>query len=171
MLSLRLSLIPKVRLTLGELDELAEDLSEDEVPEQRAHQGHRHAEDAQQDVRDGQVEEEDVGDGAHATVLDQGEHHQQIAHDGAEQDGRVAGHHPDGHVGTDPRPARTRLHGSHLQLRLQVHLHVHLEAHVHLQAGVIEQIVAEDRGGVVAEPQDGIRADQRSQCQEHPAQD
>lgn len=94
------------RLTLRELDELAEKLAKDEVAQQRAHQGHRHAEHAQQHVRYGQIEQEQIGYGAHATVLHQGRDDQQIAQHGAQQDHAVAGNQPDGHLcGTAAAPA------------------------------------------------------------------
>lgn len=95
-------------LTLCERYELAEELAEDEVAQQGAHQGDGHAEHAQEDVRDGQVEQKDVGDGAHAAILDEGQHHQQVAHDGAEQNDAVAGYHPDGHIGADAGHAAVR---------------------------------------------------------------
>lgn len=92
-------------LTLCERNELAEELAKDEVAQQSPHQRDGHAEHAQQNVRDGQVEQEDIGDGAHATILNEGQHHQQVAHDGAEEYDAVAGYHPDGHISTDTRHA------------------------------------------------------------------
>lgn len=85
-------------LTLRELYELAEKLAKDEVAQQRAHQGNRHAEHAQQHVRYGQIEQEEIGYGAHATILDEGRDDQQIAKHSAEQDHTVAGYQPDGHL-------------------------------------------------------------------------
>lgn len=87
------------RLTLRELDELAEKLAKDEIAQQSSHQGNGHAEHAQQHVRDGQVEQEKIGDGAHATILHQCGDDQQIAEHGTEQDHAVAGYQPDGHLG------------------------------------------------------------------------
>jgi len=142
-------------LTLCKLDELAEQLAEDEVPQQGSDQGHRHAEHAEQDVRDGQVEQKNVGNGAHATVLDQGEHHQQVPNHGAQQDGRVAGHHPDGHIGTDPHHAPVRRWPDGLRGRQRAGAggaQVEIQAEVQFQAAVVEEIAG---GPAYGHPGDG----------------
>lgn len=83
---------------MRELKELAQELPEDKVTQQGAHQGHWHAEHAQQHVRDGQIEEENIGDGAHPTILNQSGYNQEVAQDGEEQDESVAGDQPNGHA-------------------------------------------------------------------------
>ena len=65
--------------TLEERDHLAEDGSEDEVSQQGADQGERHAENAQRQVGDGQVEQEQVGDGAHRRILHQRQDDQHVS--------------------------------------------------------------------------------------------
>lgn len=57
--------------TLQEGYQLAHNIPEDKVPQNTPHQSERHTEHSEQKVRDGQIEQKDVGDGAHALVLDQ----------------------------------------------------------------------------------------------------
>lgn len=53
------------------------------------HKGGRHAEDAHQQVTDGQVENEYVGDSAHVPVLEHDETDQGVAHHAEEEDEHV----------------------------------------------------------------------------------
>ncbi len=68
-------------LTLKEGDESAEDIAKDEISEQLADERERHAENAQQEVGNGQVEQKHVGDGPHPSVLQDGQDHQDVARD------------------------------------------------------------------------------------------
>lgn len=82
-------------LTLQVGQTLAHELPEDEVPEQRPDEREGHAEHAKEEVRHGQVQQEHVGDGAHALVVAERQDHQAVADDGQEEDGRVQRHlHP-----------------------------------------------------------------------------
>lgn len=63
------------------------------------HQGGGHAEDAHQQVADGQVEEEHVGDRAHLAVLHHDEAHQHIANHTHEEDEGVGQDEHEGHRG------------------------------------------------------------------------
>lgn len=53
------------------------------------HQSCRDAEDAHQQVTDGQVEDEEVGDCAHATVFQYDETHQDVSHHTQQEDEEV----------------------------------------------------------------------------------
>ena len=53
------------------------------------HQRGGNAEDSYQQVADGQVEDEEVGDGAHATVPQHDEAHQDISHHAQQEDEEV----------------------------------------------------------------------------------
>lgn len=66
-------------------------LTSDEVVHERS----GHAEDAHQQVADGQVEDEHVGDGAHVPVLEHDEADQGVAHHAEEEDEHV-GHNEHG---------------------------------------------------------------------------
>lgn len=70
-------------------------LTRDEV----VHKGGGHAEDAHQQVADGQVEDEHVGDGAHAPVLEHDEADQGVAHHAEEEDEHVGHNEHGGHWG------------------------------------------------------------------------
>lgn len=71
--------------------EFAHEFTKHKVAEEGADEGEGHAEDAEQQVRHGQVEQEDVGDGAHALVLHQRQDHQRVAHHGQQEDEAVQG--------------------------------------------------------------------------------
>lgn len=66
-------------------------LTSDEV----VHEGGGHAENAHQQVADGQVEDKHVGDGAHVPVLEHNEADQGVAHHAEEEDEHV-GHNEHG---------------------------------------------------------------------------
>ena len=58
-----------LEITLKERDQLAKDFAKDEISQQLAYECEWHAEYAQQQVGDGQIEQKHVGDGPHPRVL------------------------------------------------------------------------------------------------------
>ena len=65
--------------TLKEGDEPAKDVAEDEISEQLTDESERHAENAQQEIGNGQIEQKHVGDGPHPAVLQDSQDHQDVA--------------------------------------------------------------------------------------------
>jgi len=90
------ALWPIVRIavdrTLHVADEYAHGLAEDEVLQQCRDEGERHTEDGQQQVADGEVQQEQVGDGPHAAVVRQCRDHQRVAGDRQHEDDRIQEH-------------------------------------------------------------------------------
>ena len=75
--------------TLQEGDDLAHEVAEDEVLQDWPHEREGHAEDAAEQVGDAEVQQVDVGDGAHLGVLDQRHEDEHVAEDAEEEDQRV----------------------------------------------------------------------------------
>lgn len=75
--------------TLQVGDELAHNVTEDKVAQDGTDEGEGHAEHAEQQVGDGQVQQEQVGDGPHTLVDYQGQYDQAVAEDGQQKDGGV----------------------------------------------------------------------------------
>lgn len=75
--------------TLHVADEDAHGLAEDEVLQQCRDERERHAEHGEQEVADGQVQQEQVGDGAHAAVVRQRCDHERVAGDRQHEDDGV----------------------------------------------------------------------------------
>ena len=76
-------------LTLQEGNDLAHEVSEYEVLQDGADERERHAEHAAEQVGDAEVEQVDVGDGAHLGVLDQCDDDEHVSEHAQEQDERV----------------------------------------------------------------------------------
>lgn len=69
--------------------QLAHCATKHKVAQQLTDQRERHAEHAEKDVRDGQVEQKQIGDGAHPSILHQRQDDECVAGDGQQQDCRV----------------------------------------------------------------------------------
>lgn len=76
-------------LTLKEGDESAEDIAKDEISEQLADERERHAENAQQEIGNGQIEQKHVGDGPHPGVLQDSQDHQDVARDAKQENDAI----------------------------------------------------------------------------------
>jgi len=74
---------------LKEGDQPAKDIAKDEISEQLADERERHAENAQQEVGNGQIEQKHVGDGPHPGVLQDGQDHQDVARDAQQENDAV----------------------------------------------------------------------------------
>ena len=74
---------------MQEGDDLAHEAAEDEVLQYRPDKGKGHAEHATEQVGDAEVQQVDVGDGAHLGVSDERHYHQNVTEHAEEQDQRV----------------------------------------------------------------------------------
>jgi len=106
-------------LTLRVGDEFAHELAKHKVAEESADEGEWHAEDAEQQVGHCQVEQKDVGDGAHALVLHQSQDHERVAHHGQQEDEAVQGDMHAAGVPPGGRPTRWRHRSRHTQVALE----------------------------------------------------
>lgn len=75
--------------TLKEGDEPAKDVAEDEISEQLTDESERHAENAQQEIGNGQIEQKHVGDGPHPGVLQDSQDHQDVARDAKQENDAI----------------------------------------------------------------------------------
>ena len=67
----------------------ADDVAEDECLHHHGHECEGHAEDGQQQVADGQVEQVHVGDGSHLFVPHKCQDHQTVSRNRQEEDNRI----------------------------------------------------------------------------------
>lgn len=82
------TILPPIR-TLQEGQYFAHELAKHKVTLQGADQGEGHAEDAEEQIGDGQIEQKNVRNCAHPLVLHQGQDDQRVSDDGQQEDDGV----------------------------------------------------------------------------------